>query len=235
MRSGAERGDRLHRRVWDLIPWYANGTLDEGERRTVESHLAVCSRCREELSACRGLGELLLQSPEVAPAPHPAHLARIMETIGDHERAAWRSPLESLRNLLTATPRPVRWVLATQLFAVLLLGAGLVGWGRLPLHRPPAASPTLYRTLSDGPAASPTSPALVPASALRVVFAPGATEQEIRDLLLGIRGQIVSGPSSLGVYTVEVPTGPDPLDKVLAHVRKHRQVSLAEPVSGGER
>jgi hypothetical protein len=213
--------------VWDLLPWYANGTLEDGERRTVESHLAVCSRCREELSACRGLGELLQQVPEVAPAPHPAHLARILETIGDHERAAWRSPLESLRNLLAATPRPVRWALAAQL--VLVLGLGL-GWSRQLPRRPAAsASPTLYRTLSDGPAAP------LPASALRVVFAPGSTEQEIRDLLLGIRGQIVSGPSSLGVYTVEVPKGPDPLDKVLAQLRTHRQVSLAEPAVGGER
>lgn len=223
MRSGAERGDRLHRRVWDLLPWYANGTLEDGERRAVESHLAACSRCREELSACRGLGELLRQVPENAPAPHPAHLARIMEKIGDHERAAWQSPLESLRNLLTATPRPVRWALAAQLVLVLGLGLGL---NRSLLHRQPAAAPTDYRTLSDGPAAP------VPSSRLRVVFAPGTTEQEIRDLLLGIRGQIVSGPSSLGVYTVEVPTGPDPLDGVLAHVRKHRQVSLAEPVAG---
>jgi hypothetical protein len=223
MRSGAERGDRLHRRVWDLLPWYANGTLEDGERRTVESHLAACSRCREELSACRGLGELLRQVPEVAPAPHPAHLARILEKIGDHERAAWRSPLESLRNLLTATPRPVRWALAAQLVLVLGLSLGL------SLHRQPAAASAGYRTLSDAP------PAPVPSSRLRVVFAAGTTEQEIRDLLLGIRGQIVSGPSSLGVYTVEVPTGPDPLDGVLAHVRKHRQVSLAEPVAGEDR
>jgi len=226
MRSGAERGDRLHRRVWDLLPWYANGTLEDGERRTVESHLAACSRCREELSACRGLGELLRQVPEVAPAPHPAHLARILEKIGDHERAAWRSPLESLHNLLTATPRPVRWALAAQL--ALVLGLAGLDLARRPAQ-PPATSSAAYRTLSDAPAPA------APSSRLRVVFAAGTTEQEIRDLLLGIRGQIVSGPSSLGVYTVEVPTGPDPLDGVLAHVRKHRQVSLAEPVAGEDR
>ena len=227
MRTGAERGDRLHRRVWDLLPWYANGTLEDGERRAVESHLAACSRCREELSACRSLGELLQQAPGVAPAPHPAHLARILEKIGDHERAAWQSPLESLRNLLTATPRPVRWALVAQL--VLILGFVGLGLG-LSLHRQPPTAPASYRTLSDAPAA--TSATSAPSSRLRVVFAPGTTEQEIRDLLLGIRGQIVSGPSSLGVYTVEVPTGPDPLNDVLAHVRKHRQVSLAEPVAG---
>jgi hypothetical protein len=230
MRSGAERGDRLHRRVWDLLPWYTNGTLEDGERRVVETHLAACSRCREELAACRGLGEILRQVPEIAPAPHPAHLARIMAQIGDDERAAWRSPLESLRNLLTATPRTVRWALAAQLVLVLGLAGGLL------LRRPAAqgSSPAaVYQTLSDS-APAPIG-ATSPTVRLRVVFAPGTSEQEIRDLLLGIRGQITAGPSPLGVYTVEVPAGPDPLADVLTHMRKHRQVSLAEPVDGGVR
>lgn len=228
MRTGAERGDRLHRRVWDLLPWYTNGTLEDGERRAVEAHLAACSRCREELAACRGLGELLRQVPEIAPAPHPAHLARLLAQIGDDERAAWRSPLESLRNLLTATPRTVRWTLAAQLLLVLGLAGGLLL--RRPLSQAPIAPATAYQTLSDPAPAAPASTVR-----LRVVFAPGTSEQEIRDLLLGIRGQITAGPSPLGVYTVDVPAGPDRLADVLTHLRKHRQVSLAEPVDGGGR
>jgi hypothetical protein len=55
----------------------------------------------------------------------------------------------------------------------------------------------------------------------------------VRDLLLAIRGQIVAGPSSLGVYTVEVPAGPDPLEKTLEHLRRQPRVSLAEPAVGG--
>ena len=27
--------ERSHQRVWELLPWYANGTLEPGERRTV--------------------------------------------------------------------------------------------------------------------------------------------------------------------------------------------------------
>jgi len=216
--------------VWDLLPWYANGTLEDGERRAVESHLAACARCREELAACRGLGEILRQVPEIAPAPHPAHLSRLLAQIDDGERAARLPLLESLRGLLTATPRTVRWALAAQL--VLVLGLA----GALLLHRPvprnPAAPAASYVTLSDPAPAAPASSSIV---RLRVVFAPGTTEQEIRDLLLGIRGQIAAGPSPFGVYTVEVPAGPDPLADVLTHLRKHRRVSLAEPVDGGGR
>jgi hypothetical protein len=210
--------------VWDLLPWYANGTLADGERRAVETHLKACARCREELAACRGLGEALRQIPEIAPAPHPAHLARIMGHIDSEEqRAGW---LGSLRALLASTPLAVRWALAGQLAAVLLLGGFLLRRPAAPI----APAPAPYQTLSDS---APTAPA--PTARLRVVFAPGTSEQEIRDLLLGIRGQITGGPSPLGVYTVEVPAGPDPLSGVLAHLRQHRQVSLAEPVDGGAR
>jgi anti-sigma factor RsiW len=223
----ADRGERLHRRVWDLLPWYANGTLESGEQRIVESHLDACARCREELAAVRRIGEVLRQIPEIAPAPHPAHFARLMERIDKAEsaggrRAAWTA----LRGFLAATPRAVRWTLAAQLGLVLLLAAGL-------LLRSPAPPPAVYQTLSDPePAVSAASAASAKTGVrLRLVFAPGTTEQEIRNLLLGIRGQITAGPSSFGVYTVEVPAGPDPLAGVLAHLRRQKQVSLAEPVA----
>jgi hypothetical protein len=236
MRSRAEQGDRLHRRVWDLLPWYANATLADGERRVVETHIAACAQCREELAACRGLGDVVRQVPEIAPAPHPARLARIMAQIDAEERTAgqhgwrslWRSPLASLQDLLHATPRAVRWALVAQLVLVLSLAAGLAR-PRIPAPVGPAA-PQEYTVLSDA------APARLPhTTPLRLVFAPGTTEQEIRDLLLGIRGQITAGPSPLGVYTVEVPATPDPLADVLTHLRKNRQVMLAVPVDGGVR
>jgi hypothetical protein len=234
MKSKDEHGDRLHHRVWDLLPWYANATLAEGERRVVETHLAVCAQCREELAASRGLGDVVRQVPEIAPAPHPARLARIMAQIDADERTAgehtlrsfWRSPLTSLQDLLTATPRVMRWALLAQLVLVMGLAGGLARL-RNPAPASPAAPPQ-YTVLSD------PAPAALPHTApLRIVFAPGTTEQEIRDLLLGFRGQITAGPSPLGVYTVDVPATPDPLAGVLAHLRKHRQVMLAEPVDGG--
>ena len=221
MRSGAERGERQHRRVWDLLPWYANGTLAEAEQRTVEIHLEACALCRAELSVCRGLGAALRQAPETAPAPHPAQLARVLARIDAEEAAGRRSPWSRLRELLAATPSAARWAFAVQLALVLVLAGAL-------LRQPEPA----FHTLSD---AAPESAAAPGMAKLRVVFAPGTTEQEIRDLLLSVRGQITAGPSPLGVYTVEVPAAPDPLPDVLAQLRRHRQVSLAEPVEGESR
>ena len=221
------RRERLHRRVWDLLPWYANGTLPDGERRTVEAHLAECPRCREEAVACRHLGEAVRQTEETAPAAHPARLARLLERIEDEEQRAPRAPWQGLSALIRATPPLARGALAAQLIFLVALTGLLVRWSWSEEETAPP--PPAYRTLSEG-APAPAAPAST--ARLRLVFAPGTTEQEVRNLLLGIRGQIVSGPSALGVYTVEVPAGPDPLEKVLAHLRAQPGVSLAEPAVG---
>ncbi|HEX5718156.1 MAG TPA: hypothetical protein VF179_18490, partial [Thermoanaerobaculia bacterium] len=153
-----------------------------------------------------------------APTPHPARLSRLMSRLDEAEGS---SPRERLAGLLTATPRPVRWVLAGQLAALLLLAAG---W----MWTPPPPPPAEFTTLSDSAAVA--TPAKT--QRVRVVFAEGATERQIRDVLLPIGGQLASGPSALGVYTVELPEGRDPLPVVLQHLRSRPEVSFAEPVMG---
>ncbi len=242
------RREHLHRRAWDLLPWYANGTLGESERRMVEDHLAACDDCRRELAACRGLAQAIGDLGEVAPSPHPVQLARLMARIDareaqpeahepEHEEAEPAAPRRAGRGpaaLLAATPRPVRTLLAAQLGAIALLGAVLLLFaapGRQAGARDArAAAPPVYRTLSDAP------PAAAPGRQLRVVFEDGATAASIHEILAGIGGQIVSGPSPLGTYTVEVPAGrgADPLEVVLAHLQARREVSFAAPVAGAE-
>lgn len=207
--------ERLHRRVWELLPWYANGTLGDGERRTVEEHAVQCERCRKEMEACRQLGEAVRQTAVEAPTPHPARLSRLMDRL---DQAEGPSRPARLIHLLTATPKPVRWVLAAQLAALLLLAAA-------PLWTPPPPPPAEFKTLSD-PVAVAAGPQV------RVVFADGATERQIRGVLLPIGGQLAGGPSPLGVYTIEIPRDRDPLPVVLRHLRSRPEVSFAEPVAG---
>lgn len=210
--------ERLHQRIWELLPWYANGTLGEAERRTVEEHAAQCEHCREEMQACRQLGEAVRLTAAEAPTPHPARLSRLMSRLDEADGSSTRARLGAL---LTATPRPVRWVLAGQLAALLLLAAG---W----MWTPPPPPPAEFKTLSDSVAPA----AAADTTRVRVVFAEGATEHQIRDVLLPIGGQLAGGPSPLGVYTVELPEGRDPLPVVLQHLRGRPEVSFAEPVAG---
>lgn len=224
-------GERVHQRVWELLPWYVNGSLAERERERVEAHLAACLRCQEEERGCRSMAGVVAGAGEMAPAPHPVQLQRMLARVEESEReekesaGRWRL-LAPLRSLVQATPRPLRGALVAQA-AVILLLVGFLAWSAL---RPGAAPPNLrpsYRTLSN-PDAAP-----VPAVRLRVMFSPRATEKEIRELLHGIHGEITAGPSPSGAYTVEVPAASDPTGVVLARLRSEPQVVMfAEPAAG---
>jgi hypothetical protein len=230
MRELEDHGERIHQRVWDLLPWYVNGSLAERERERVEAHLAACLRCQDEERVCRSLAGSVTAAGEVAPAPHPVQFQRLLARVEESEReeresAGPRRLLAPLRGLVRATPRPLRGALVAQA-AVILLLIGFLAWS---LQRP-AIAPNLqpvYRTLSN-PDAPP-----VPTVRLRVMFSPRSTEKEIRDLLHGIHGEITAGPSPSGAYTVEVPAASDPAGVVLARLRSEPQVVLfAEPAAG---
>lgn len=216
MRERKDR-ERVHRRTWELLPWYVNGTLAQPERQRVEEHLAECLRCREEERACRRTAEAVRKTGDAAPSPHPVQFQRLLARVEEHEREEARPRGRRLRSLLAATPRAVRVALIAQAAMILAL-VGVLAWNAM-------ARPAEYITLSD------SAPPPVAGERLRVMFAPGATEREIRGLLLAIQGEIKAGPSPIGVYTVEVPAGRDPLAVVLARLRSEPQVTFAEPAA----
>jgi hypothetical protein len=223
MRQREEQDERSHRRVWELLPWYVNDSLALSERERVEAHLAACPRCQEEARLCRRTADEIAAAGEIAPSPHPVQLQRMLARIDESEReerqqGIGRRFLLPFRSLVAA-PRPLRAALVAQAAMILLL-LGALAWSA---QRPGPAA--VYRTLSDPPAPP------VRTVRLRVVFAPTATEREIRGLLLGLRAEITAGPSAYGAYTLEVPAAGDPARVVLAHLRSEPQVMLAEPDS----
>ncbi|HEV8577809.1 MAG TPA: zf-HC2 domain-containing protein [Thermoanaerobaculia bacterium] len=226
------QGERTHQRIWELLPWHANGSLAEREREMVESHLAVCPNCRDEEEACRRTAAAVKAAGDGAPSPHPVQLQRMLARIDESEREEqsgggwWRG--RPLRAVIEAAPGPLLRALIAQA-AIILLLVGTVTWLAVRARAaPPGAAPATYVTLSD-PAAVPG-----PTVGLRAMFSPQASEREIRQLLLGIRGQITAGPSAIGVYTIEVPADGDPVEVVLARLRSEPQVAFAEPVGGNE-
>lgn len=231
MRDREELGEKLHERVWSLLPWYVNGTLPHRERERVEEHLETCLRCQEEERACRRTAETVQSAGEVAPTPHPVQFQRVLARVEESERLErmpqgprGRLPFP-FRAMLAATPRPLRGALAAQV-AIIILLAGVLIWQKLHPGPQSVPAPAVYRTLSDAPSARG------PVLRLRVMFSPQATERQIRELLLDVRGEITGGPSPLGVYTVDVPAGRDSLQAVLARLRSESQVMLAEPAAG---
>ena len=68
---------------------------------------------------------------------------------------------------------------------------------------------------------------------LRVGFDPTLRIADLQSLLQVLHGQIVAGPSALGIYTVALDAEGRPeaaLDHALTVLRAHRQVLLAEPL-----
>jgi anti-sigma factor RsiW len=215
--NGRENGV-THEQAWDLLPWLVNDTLEPGERVEVEAHVASCRECREERERCRTMASLVRKA-EVAPSPHPAQLARLVQRIDETERT---KKGRTLAGFLGGTPSAVRWALVAQAAAVVFLLAVVF----LPNVRP------AFHVLSD-----PSKAVVAPGQRqLRVVFAPGTTEPDMRRLLLEVRGEIVGGPSPLGAWVVAVPAagaGADTIELVLEHLRDDPHVRFAEPVAGG--
>jgi hypothetical protein len=221
MRRPEDRGERFHQRIWDLIPWYVNGTLPAEEQRAVEEHLAGCTRCQEEEGLCRATRQALATAGEVAPSPHPVQLARLLGKIDELEagQGAPRRPFLAALRAHLVPQSPIRALLAFQL-AVTALLVGLLLWQQ----RQPQT--LLYQTLSASEVPRGDT------ARVRVLFREDATEKEIREILLHVQGEIVSGPSAFGTYTIEIPAKGDPPAALLTHLRSQPQVRLAEPVAG---
>ena len=209
----------LHEEIFELLPWYANGSLGELEAARVVSHLEDCEVCREELGRCNELGEAVAARCEPEWSPGDENLQRVLARISEQEggKASW---LERLRERLDwqGIPQPARWALVAQVAAI----AGLVlalGISRTP---PPAA----YETLSSGAPASGQRPRV------QLVFAPDLSHADVRAIVTGVDGSIVSGPSPRGVYELALPDA-EALAEGLEQLRSDPRVVLAEPLSTG--
>jgi hypothetical protein len=234
--TGPERDTLIavHDETETLLPWYATGTLETGEARSVEAHLATCRPCRDELARCRALASAAAAAPGPAWTPAPADVRRVLariETAGAAPEAAgapapgWLERLRSWAAWLAGSPsRLPRWALAAQAALVVLLAAA-VGWQALDPGR------RVYRTLETG-----RPGAVVPAVTIRVVFAEDLREEELRRLLVSIGGSLVAGPSTVGVYTIRVVSAAGTsrsLPDILGVLRAHPGVRLAEPAAPG--
>lgn len=213
-----------------LLPWYANGTLSPEETWQVEEHLGQCPHCRAELEQYRILGEQVREQPEWTWQPPSGHFERLMADIDRLDTPAVPvrakpSPWQRLMDWLRETPQPVRWTLAVESLALAMLV--LVVW----LPGRPVVEPGFETLSSVTTSTRPTGPRL------RVGFDPTLRITDLQSLLQALHGQIVAGPSALGIYTVALDAKECPeaaLDHALTVLRAHRQVLLAEPLQPSE-
>ena len=229
MRDSSDQSDaRRHEEVWEILPWYVNGTLDDGEHDVVARHLLRCQTCADEVARCQSLAAAVRGAEDALPRLAPENLARLMERIDrggtaaapERGRIHGREWLQKIRLAFQETPSFTRWALAVQTAVVVLLASAI-------LFQASFAPFPVYRTLSD----AGSGPKLARVY-FQVVFADDIAEREIRTLLSSIGATIVEGPSPMAVYIVAVPAddreAPSRTREVLAVLRAHPKVRLAE-------
>jgi len=200
-----------HQEIRLLLPEYVNETLSPTDRVEIQSHLATCENCTQELEQWRAIQSSVIAQNAQIPAPSPSRLASALKAIemdeqqNAHSLTHQTALLERLANWVEDQWQAVWQPMPTLGWAVIaaqfVLIVGLVGFFSLQ-------EPT-YSTLS-GPSVAGSE------KQVRVVigFHPSLMEAEIRKTLLEMQGTIVGGPSALGLYTIAFPISPDSTDEI---------------------
>ena len=164
-----------HEQAETLLPWYANGTLDDADRALVDAHLAGCDACRAALEEERKLARAVASLPVDIEQGWSALAGQI---------APGREPVSLWRRRV-----PIGWALGAPVAAA----AGVA----LAFTAIPAAQVgQTYAALGAPANAQPGNVVLI--------FRPEATDRAMRAALDTAGARIVGGPNASGAYVVRI-------------------------------
>lgn len=204
----------LERQALELMPWYVNDTLEGEERELVGRQVLASLTCRKELERLRRLQQLIKRDDAEAVATDRA-FERLMARI----HASGAPP-----RLAAAGGPGFAWMRFALAASVVAAVSALFWWG----SRAPSTPPHTYETLTN------SQPADAAAVRLRVLFAPGVTGPEQRELLAS-HGLTAVGPQAKdGVVTLAFPAGADRA-AIVAALKQDPRIRLvtSPPGSGG--
>lgn len=199
-----------HEEVQELLPWFVNGTLDQGELEQVEAHLAECPECRAELTAERQLAAAIESSPA--------------DTEGAWERMEQRLDAKAAQSITPAPSLlgkrvPVGWAIAGPIAASVAVAAVML------TITPRTVTEPQYRALSAAQA---------PAAAnLIIQFQPATQVRDMQAALQSVDARLVDGPTETGAYLLRVDGSKRPF--ALKQLRDNQAIALAEPIDGPAR
>ncbi len=218
-----------HAEAWALLPWLANGRIQNADREWVEAHLQGCAECRAELAAQRLVASHRARPEDGTPAEsasdEQSSFNKLWARIEAAESATSRA--NGTRGAAAAPAprsRTVRWLAAA--VVVQAIGLGVLGMALNSSARNPRNGEIV--TVSN------VDPRLH-APAVRVVFAPDAPIGTINTILSHQGLSIVHGPGNSGNFTAElsadaVASGAT-AESVAAVMSKDPNVTFAQPVA----
>lgn len=193
----------------ELLPWYVAGALSSEEMRAVRAFIENGEISRSELDQMAFLAEATGESGAEEPRYDPRILQQVLEGLDDVEQLPGERHQRPLGEpvVVVRERRPSRigsW------FSSLLEQAQ---WSLTPPLAKAAIGAqfvllmVLAVAFSVGEDAEAPGYEVVSGSVngdYTLTFAPGATERQVRALLLENRASIVAGPSAIGLYTIDV-------------------------------
>lgn len=174
-----------HEKVWDLIPWYVNGTLDPGEAALAERHIAACLDCQAELVRQEQLNDVIVHLDDVVPEQDAALDAIAARLSMPKERPGWINQIRGLLSSIVSTPLGGMKVSAGLAAAALLVM--VVMW---PQNND-------FQTLT-------TPDATGAGIEIRVRYAPDIDPETVRALLRDYGATRVSEPTTTALIRAEV-------------------------------
>lgn len=170
-----------HDYVYNLLPWYLNGSLHEHDTNRVNAHLDQCNTCTLALQEEIRISQQLQEEPPV-----------MQQLLAQKERN-----FAQLKTQLEQSEKVRPWRPNIPQVAVLLLFTGFLGFFGARLAN------------DDGEYVTLSRPAKGEAAVLQVMFDSHTTESELRQLLLDADAKLLNGPSQKGVYRLQLPADVD--------------------------
>ena len=214
-------GHPRHAAVYELLPWYVNGTLDEADRAEVQQHLGECLVCVREARRLEALDRAMR-----VPAPDLAcerafnrlsgRIAVQNEGPGVRLVAFWNG----LRGLIAPVPLvagAALLVCSSVLVTAIVLGSRSE-FGEV--DQP-------FQTLGSHDA---SAAARAQGPLLRVVLSDAALEQGIEDWVGRHQATVVDGPSEIGVMTIRL-TAAGHLEQLVDAIRADDATLFVEPLN----
>ena len=210
------------RALLELLPWYVNDTLAEPERGAVEQLVNSNLLARKEYEALKALQQ---RCADAEPMPETAdRWPQLLDRVDAYEAARQNGLLGGIGHALGSRWSRIDWGGGRVTTGVILVQATAIAGLAIVLlwPQPLDTRSGLAHTLS--------SPSVLGSHRYRLVVAPDMPERRLRQLLLELDAQIVSGPSPAGVYTIAVMSR-EGAEAVAS--RFAGELRFFEPVGGG--
>lgn len=202
----------MDRQFLELLPWYANGTLADADRARLDDVLKRDARAGTELQWLQQLQQRVqADAPEVS---NEIGLERTMRRIHADAAAEQTAIERAAAAQAAAAPKAARaaprtsglterirgWFEGMRLSPAFAMAALVIVVQAGFIFKLAGSDDSEYTQIRSLPGAAAASGQL-----FRVAFKPEASETDIRMLLVGVQGNIESGPGQLGDYYVRVP------------------------------